>query len=250
MSYIRSNIVDAEWSDCLSRLRDARALVLRDAESFHQAAMALERVGQILCGKIRNGLGAYENELLELAKTAETMDPAEVDRLFAIVKEARNMAVHEGAWARHLSSRLVDFFIILEKAIMNKMTYAQDIMVRQPMVAEMWHLVAHVRQTMLANSFSSLPVLKDGRWHCISDLMIMRFLHSAADAKDLKVRLSTQLEVAISAGGIVPSVASCYTLDSKLVDIVAEMQAGPALVIDCRSGSIRLVGILTPFDLL
>lgn len=160
------------------------------------------------------------------------------------------MAVHEGAWARHLSSRLVDFFLILEQAIMSKMKYAQDIMVRQPVVAEMWHLVAHVRQTMLANSFSSLPVFKDGRWHCISDLTIMRFLHGAADAKDLKARLSAQLEVAISAGEILPDVAMCWTPDSKLVEIVAAMQAGPALVIDSRSGTSRLVGILTPFDLL
>lgn len=250
MSYIRSNVIDAEWSDSLCRLRDARALVLRDAEAFHQAAMALERVGQVLCGKIRNGLGAYENELLELAKVAETMDSAEVERLFATVKEARNMAVHEGAWARHLSSRLVDFFLILEQAIMSKMTYAQDIMVRQPMVAEIWHLVAHVRQTMLANSFSSLPVFKDDRWHFITDLMIMRFLHAATNGKDLKARLSTPLEVAISTREIVPSEAKCWTLETELVEIVRVMEAGPALVIDNRSGMPRLVGILTPFDLL
>ncbi len=131
MSTIRGNIIDAEWSDCLGRLRDARALVLRDAESFHGAAMALERVGQLLCGQVRNGLGAYGGELLELARTAEGIEPPEVARLFDIVRDARNMAVHEGAWARHLNSRLVDLFLILEQAIMDKMQCAQDIMVRR-----------------------------------------------------------------------------------------------------------------------
>lgn len=135
---IRHNILDAEWSDCLARLREARALVLRDAESFHEAAMTLERIGQVLCGQMRNGLGGYGGELLKLATAEDAPEDNEARRLFETVKEARNMAVHEGAWARHLSSRLVDFFIILEQAIVEKMKRAEDIMVRQPVVAEPW----------------------------------------------------------------------------------------------------------------
>ena len=94
---IRNNILDAEWSDCLTRLREARALVLRDAEYFHEAAMTLERIGQVLCGKVRNGLGHYADELVELARGNRSTEDNEVRRLFDTVKEARNLAVHEGA---------------------------------------------------------------------------------------------------------------------------------------------------------
>lgn len=243
-------MIDAEWSDCLTRLRDARALVLRDAESFHEAAMTLERVGQVLCGQVRNGLGAYGGELIELAKAAEGIEASEVTRLFDTVRDARNLAVHEGAWARHLSSRLVDLFLILEQAIMDKMQCAQDIMVRQPVVAETWHMIAHIRQTMLANSFSSLPVLVNNRWHIITDLMIMRYLRDAADGKAKKARLSIQLETAILQGGIIPLEAKCVTPETKLVELTSAMGCSPALITDGGSSGSRLFGLLTSFDLL
>lgn len=250
MSKIRTNISDAEWSDCLWRLRDARALVLRDGESFHEAATALERIGQVLCGKVQTGLGAYRHALLELAITNEEPELTEFSRLFETVKEARNMAVHEGAWARHLSSRLVDFFLILERAIMDKMKCAEDIMVRQPVVAETWHLIAHVRQVMLANSFSTLPVLVNNRWHLITDLMVLRFLSKAANRDERKNHLSTPLEVVIRNGGLIPLEAKCFTGQTKLADLGGEMDQVLVLITDESVSPSRLVGILSPFDLL
>lgn len=122
---MRKNIITNEWVDCLGRLRDARALILRDAESFYEAATGLERVGQVLSGRIRNGLAGYEEDLLELATTTGRHEPAETARLFNVVREARNMAVHEGAWARHLSTRLVDLLMILEEAISRLRPFSQ-----------------------------------------------------------------------------------------------------------------------------
>jgi CBS domain-containing protein len=250
MSKIRTNIIDAEWSDSLSRLRDARALVLRDAESFHQAAMSLERIGQVLSGKVRHGLGAYESELLELALADERPESNGVARLFETVREARNMAVHEGAWARHLSTRLVELLLILEQAIIAKMKCAEDIMVQQPVVAETWHLISHVRQAMLANSFSNLPVLVNNRWHIVTDLMVMRFLRGAANREDRNHRLSTPLGTAIEDRTIAPSEAKCFSRETKLADLDAAMDQGLVLITDGNSSALRLVGILSPFDLL
>ncbi len=50
----------------LALLRDARSLILRDAESFHEAATVLETIGKIAGGKLRRGLGEYKEELLEI----------------------------------------------------------------------------------------------------------------------------------------------------------------------------------------
>lgn len=239
---MRERIQDPEWSDCLNRLRDARALVLRDAESFHEAAMALERVGQVLGGKIKNGLGGYKEELLKLAGGDE---PA--TRLFDTVREARNQAVHEGAWARHLSSRLVDFILILEQAMKKRMQCAEDLMVRQPVVAEPWQMIAHVRQAMLANSFSSLPVLHNDQWYLISDLMIMRYLRRAGN--DAKERPSQRLESVWQ--DINPVLAKCMKGSATIAEIAEQMDDhGLVLITDDSFKPPRLLGVLSAFDLL
>ncbi len=226
------------------------ALILRDTESFHEAAMALEYVGQILSGEIRTGLAKYEPELLELAKTAERHESSETTRLFKVVREARNMAVHEGAWTRHLSSRLIDLFLILEEAIMTKMTCAEDIMVRNPVVAEPWQMVAHIRKTMLANSFSHVPIFLNGEWLIVSDLVLMRFLHGATNAKEKLSRLSMQIGAVIDSGEIARVRAVCFELQTTLDQLVAGMQDLPVLVTQDIGGTSRLLGIVTPFDLL
>jgi hypothetical protein len=250
MPPIRTTIIDAEWSDCLIRLRDARALILRDSESFHEAAMTLERVGQVLCGKMRKGLGAYEPELIELATSSQTQDLCEVARLFETVREARNMAVHEGAWARHLSSRLIDLMLILEHAIASKMKLVKDIMVQTPVVAQDWHLIAHVRQTMLANSFSSLPIFQNEKWFIVTDVMVVRYLRGAADKKELADRLSTSLGTAIGHGAIAPTEATCVPPDAKLAELDSAIDQSLILITEEALDGSRLLGILSPFDLL
>ncbi len=247
---IRNNIFDEEWWDCLARLREARALVLRDAEAFHEAAMTLERIGQIVCGQIGKGLGDYRDAIVDLIEPGDTPEADSVKRLFDTVKDARNMAVHEGAWARHLSSRLVELLILLEQSIGNRMKYAEDIMVRQPVVAEKWHMVTHVRQMMLANSFSTLPVDVDGRWHLITDWMIMRFLRDAGTKADREARLSASLESVIRSGRIEPGRAKCFPGKTPVSELATEMGQEPVLITEGKETPPRLLGILSPFDLL
>ena len=247
---IRSTIIQNEWVSCLSNLRDARALILRNAESFHEAATALEQVGQVLSGKIRNSLSKYEPELLELTTVTGRHEITETARLFNVIREARNDAVHEGAWARHLNSRLIDLFLILEESIMSKLTCIEDIMVRNPVIAEPWHMVAHIRKTMLANSFSFLPILWAGEWHFVSDTMIMRYLHGASNRDDKKERLQKQIQYVIQAGEIKPTPAVYCPPKNTIVQLLAEMVDGPILVVEEAGGTSRLLGIVTSFDLL
>jgi hypothetical protein len=103
---------------------------------------------------------------------------------------------------------------------------------------------------MLANSFSSLPVLVNNRWHIITDLMIMHYLRDVTDGKAKKARLSVQLETAIQEGGVVPLEAKCFPPETKLVELISAMGPSPALITDGGSIGSRLFGILTSFDLL
>ncbi len=246
---IREDIHVNEWSYCLFLLRDGRALILRDAESFHEAATTLEQMGQILSGEIRNGLGRYRDVLLELMEMSGQDRTDENERLFDVVKDARNMAVHEGSFARHLSRRLIDLFLILEEVIMTKIQLVEDIMVRNPVVAETWQMVANARRELLANSFSFLPILYDGKWQLIADFEMMRFLRKPLDLLK-NDRLSMSLGTTIKEESIrLISAKTCAPSDTivYLTDIIESL---PVLVIQKFDGEPKLLGIVTPFDLL
>jgi len=238
------------WAECLARLRDARALILRDAESFHHAALSLEYVGQILCGGVRSGLGRYENELVGLAASTGVCDPDATRRLFHVVREARNMAVHDGAWARHVNTRLVDFILMLEGAIISKMRIAEDIMVRGPIVAESWHMVAHIRRAMLANSFSCLPIVWHGKWELVCDNSLVPFLHGAANGDDHKRRLGMHIGAAVEAGDVELISAVCLPPTATIEMLVGQMRNFPLLITQEIDGQQRLLGLITSFDLL
>jgi CBS domain-containing protein len=231
--------------ELLAKLRDARYLVLRDAEAFHEAATTLEYVGQVSCGQIRNGLGYYKKEIVDLAVKTKRHDAPEVGKLFEVVREARNKAVHVGSFARHLNSRLIELILILEEAIMSGMREVQDLMVRNPVVAEAWQLVAHVRNTMLANSFSTLPIRANGGWMIVTDTAVMRLIQLA----DRDVKLGMTVLQAVDGGMVKLAPAICVRPNSPISEVVGKMNHLPILVTDATDES-RLMGIITPFDLL
>src|ERR1019366_6600678 len=111
--------------DLLGKCREARALVLSDSESFDDACRCLEYVGQVVHEGVRNGLGAYEKGIIWLGLYSGHPED-EIARLFEVIREARNKAVHDGAWARHLSSRLVDLLLITEEALVKDLTKVGD----------------------------------------------------------------------------------------------------------------------------
>lgn len=239
-----------EWSACLARLRESRGLILRDAEAFHEAATSLEYIGQIITGELRNGMGRYVNDLVELASSSATCTEDNSARLFEVVREARNMAVHEGAWARHLGSRLIDTFLILEESIITKMKRIEDLMVRDPVVAEDWQMVSHVRRVLLANSFSQVPIFTGNAWRLISDAALVRFIKSSNTPPTRKEKLEIAIGEAIGEQKIKTTEAVCCAPDEDIDMLISRGIEQPVLVIEEIAGKQRLVGIVTPFDLL
>jgi hypothetical protein len=114
-------------------------------------------------------LSKYKPEISQVARLSALADEVRLkwpdfhsnfDDLYDQIREARNSAFHEGAFARHLTSHAVLISIILEAALMDGRNRIGDYMVRMPVCACMWHPLSFIRQTMLANSFSYLPVNK------------------------------------------------------------------------------------------
>ncbi len=236
---------------CLALLRAARSLILRDAESFHEAATVLETIAKIAGGKIEKVMVKYDNQLLKICLESGRSTEVRAKRLLGVVREARNMAVHEGAWARHLSSRLIDLFLILEEAIMKNLQFVEDIMVRNPVVVESWHMVAQVRREMLANSFSCLPIYHRQKWLVITDSEVMRYLHCDRSSRgELDRRLEKNIGNAID-GNQIKTISAKRCSPSELIpNLLGKIKNGPILVIEKIKNKPLLVGIVTPFDLL
>ena len=79
----------------------ARSLAAADSEAFDRIITAVEGIGSRLSTKRGNGLGSYRDNLLSCVHES---DASEFGRIFDIVLEGRNYAIHTGAAARHLTT--------------------------------------------------------------------------------------------------------------------------------------------------
>ena len=168
--------------------------------------------------------------------------------LYDVVRMARNDALHQGAFARHLTDHAVQLALVIEDALMSDMATVSDYMVREPSCASTWQPISFVRQQMLANSFTYLPILLDcgGRqtWYLLSDTNIVKYLRV-----DRKKRLSKTVQEAIDASELQIEVAQCCSPNTLIERISEEFNGRPVLIFS-EGQPERLLGILAAFDLL
>jgi len=250
-------------------LQTARENAIKDAEAFEGIIHVIERLGSFLLGRIE-ALGPYRPVLKNLAVLSALASdiPSEwrelhtpFDLLYEEVKNARNDASHVGAYARHLTTHAIELALILEDALritennfkeIHKMeAIVSDFMIHNPVFAHLWQPISIVRQIMLTNSFSYLPVVMgDGKWRLVSDLAVATYLQGCSNAKRKK-RLATPLEDAIEDENSFPRLdeAVCIHSSATIAQALSQTGGKPLLVTSKRAGS-EIVGFLTPFDLL
>jgi hypothetical protein len=241
-------------------LRVARAEALRDGESFEGIVFVIERLGSLLYGR-RASLRKYEPALTARASRsvlAEAIPRAcpgyhtPFARLFAHVRQARNSALHEGAYARHLTANATALALIVEDALLDGQSQVGDFMVRSPVCAFPWQPLGFVRQTMLANSFSFLPMLWQEAgacaWRLVSDYAVAHYLRQATTAGDRETSMSQTLATAVASGGIVLTQPFVCGPETEVAEVLSNCRGVPAIV--CARGTPEILGIATPFDLL
>ena len=242
------------------RLRAARYAALADAEGFEQVCFAVEALGMRLVDK-QKVLGKYRDAILSLASTVDwRSDPVErfsgvftrCAALYEKLRVARNDAMHTGAYARHATSAAIELCIYLEEALManngSDLNSAADYMVREVVVEE-WHLVAHARQMMLMHSFSFLPIRLNGHWKLISEMSVARFLRQQADRANrlaMPIIDAERIESSLvcDAVEIRPDMEISNLYDAPIGD------HGRLWLVTETDGSERLLGVLTPFELM
>lgn len=241
---------------CRDELRQARAAVLKDAEAFLEIIFAIERTGSLAYGQPA-GLKQYYRDLTRLAARSPLAEDCPRDTpdchmnfnaLYNLVQSARNEALHLGAFARHLASHAVELALVIEDGLVNGSERVGDYMVKGPVCAEPWQPLSLVRQQMLANAFSFLPLRVEGSgsWRLVSDLAIARYLSEGQRNGERHRRLA-QSVTAAQQSGLALLEARTVSPEDSVHKVLADASPTPVLVV---SPAGHLLGIVTPFDLL
>jgi hypothetical protein len=226
----------------------------RNAEGFGEIVRAIERLARFR-GATGHGLGAFRSVVAKIARQSPLaeripqkhhpfFEPFEV--LYESTQIGRNQAVHEGAYARNLARHAAELSLILEDALQMTMKSVQHFMVRNPTCAELWEPLALVRQKMLVNAFSFLPVVprNGGKWRIVSDAEVARYLRSGLRTE----RLSKSLRQAVR-DGLQLQKARIVEPESAVDDVLIAVKKGPLIVISEKHPAV-ILGVLTAFDLL
>ncbi len=245
-----------------NELRDARAVALQDAEAFDEIVHVLERMGAFLRGEEKVFGTLYKftklinseaggSPLAEQIPSKCSDVHLSFSELYELVRDGRNKAMHDGSFARHLTFRAIELSIIFEHALMTDFNHVKHFMVENPICAALWQPLSFIRQSMLKNSFSYLPVSvpqnDKQRWQLISDLSVAQYLQTVR-GEDLTKRLTQTLGEAVETEGIELSKTRICKPDDLVVDVLRSWNGMPVLIQSRHSDD--LLGILTPFDLL
>lgn len=256
------NIDDVQAIYFRDQLREARVKAFQDSESFSEILFVIERLGSYLIGKI-GALGDYRSCIQTLAKNSSLSKEIpkkypnshiRFHRLYQLVMQARNDALHQGAYARHLTTRSIELSLVLEDALMSDAKLVRDYMVANPVCASLWQPLSFIRQQMLANSFSFLPVYSSGSWQFISDQTLAQYLRGRKKERD--ERMAQSLEEALKSKPSLLVLANTVKPDDDIHEAMKHINNNcPVLVIskikdELGSEREEAVGILTSFDLL
>lgn len=243
-------------------LRNARQLAQGDQERFDGILFAIERLGFFLSTSNQpqqHNLGRYRATLLSLLGSGAYAELTEErllvpnSRLITLVERGRNDALHQGAAARHLTERSIELSLRIEDALMSDESIAKvcDFMVMHPVLCETWQPLQFIRQVMLENSFSYLPVnigqIDSPDWRLVHDFEVARFI-GRRDFRQRKERLKMTLTEACRTSPPLTLVRAETVASDAAIDSVQNNQH-PTLVF-IGSGLSHPIGIITAFDLL
>ena len=159
--------------------------------------------------------------------------------------------MHVGAYARHAANNSVLISMILEDALMAEADTLQEFMVPDPICAELWQPLGLIRQRMLANSFSFLPVRHGGsimEWALIADSALAKYLRGVASSIR-NDRLAQSLESAVGSGNVTLTDVQCLVSNTKVSEVIDVIDQKPILLFRGENHD-SLVGLVTAFDLL
>ncbi|WP_144011995.1 CBS domain-containing protein [Deinococcus sp. LM3] len=234
---------EEEASYFLRVLRDARYAALADAENFRSVCFALEELGMRLRGENLRSLRKYKTILQDIVPTKLKNEYSEI---FDLVVSARNEAAHRGIFARNLASKSIRLSIIVEAGLQSMTTKVKHIMSQNVIFAEKFYSLAKVREIMLENSFSYVPISLEDKYYLIPDFLIAQLWHDKKSTDKLKY--NTKIDDILDKKDLLKPIE--LLSNAKKSAALNPLLQAPALVFNGTHAERVVVGILSPFDLL
>jgi len=258
MPYFLDHFQARYWRDQLVAARDA---AFRDAEGFQDVLFTLEKIGQFLSGEtgtlasyksVIEGLASQSCLAYEIPSSHQGWHTPFGD-LYDLVRKARNEAMHQGSYARHLTDHSVRLSLILEDALMTGRSTASEFMVSNPVVAFPWQPVSYLREQMLTHGFSFIPIRiseeAGSGWRLLAECAVAKYLREFNGENIRKKRLATRIEEAISSKALELLPALTCSPQSSIEDVISKLDGRPVLVVD-QSNPDVLIGFITAFDIM
>jgi CBS domain-containing protein len=215
-----------------------RGIAELNAEGYVAIIQKIEMLGFNLCGKEKT-LAKYLDDYLEFLQLPSDRMP-EFKSLFKYVREARNKAIHEGAFARNLSRKTAELSMIFEGRIFMGLIYVRDVMIENPVTISQWDRISDIRRKLVGSAFSWLPILVNTEWMLLSEYGLLQFIQTTGVKDDVQIR-----DCMDKVTGFLVQAKSCRLSDT-IQDIAKKIVDAPMLVIE--NGELR--GIITASDLL
>ncbi|MCP4624276.1 MAG: hypothetical protein GY850_12185 [bacterium] len=135
---------------------------------------------------------------------------------------------------------------------MEKASKVSDFMVREPICAYIWQPLSFIRQQLLLNSFSYLPIYietgKEPGWLLIADYAVAQYLRSASSKTERKERLAEPIGEAWAQGKINIQKAKICLVDTSISNILKILTIYPILIVE-KNRKDHLLGILTAYEI-
>ena len=256
-----ARVLRADLKAALTRVASGRDGV---AQLLHE----IERVARYASGRHRANLGNAADAMGTLvglfagfALHDAGLAGTGWDRLYDLVREARNHIAHTGTEAVLAETRTKALASVLVEALLgvareDGTTRLAEVMVADPVRAHGWQTVADVRRTMLVTNFSELPLSggASGRaWPTVTAKGLAAYL--GTDPDERRQRLGRTVDEAVRAAYRPLRLWEAPTAgeDTPVREVwtgAGETTSLPLMVIRNGAGGAALVGIVTWFDLL
>ena len=266
MAKRKENVTPEEALYFRNEFREARYATLKSPEEYPRILFAIERFGAYLTDNHDGGLKDYESCIVKFVNRHHSLHKrmpctrkdyhAKCGTLFRIMMTERNSALHKGSFVKILISHLIELSLMLEDALMTIMAdQIKNYMTRNPICAYPWQPISFIRQKMLENSFSYIPVHmeKPGKnkkkWFLISDYAIAEYLRIATQKDDREKLLSRTLKSAVASKPRLLTKKAVIVPPTETVQEALGCAKGRPILVK-RKGCPELLGIATPFDLM
>lgn len=241
----------------LASFRDARANTLKDSENFKDIIIAIENFGCFLGNNSLNGFSNYKCIIKEFVRKFLCDYETEFfETKYEIVRTTRNESIHSGVFARNVSTHSLELLLIIEEALLSFMSRTSStvgsFMINNVIVVQPWHTVKIVRNIMLTNSFTHIPVYHKDDWYLVSETDIIIFLGVNFSDSSRKHNSVKTIQELIESLAYKHQKVTCKHENEPLEEIKKEFidnNGRPVLIVH-SSKKEQLLGIITPYDIL